>query len=71
MDTSSFGERAENFTPVEAAGLDAAWTSRGMDLVAVKGKLVVYLTYISSSGGFDAQEILTALAARWAADGNG
>lgn len=66
MDTSAFGERAEDFTPLEAAGLDAAWTSRGLDIVAVKGEMAVYLTYISSSRGFDPQAILTALAARWA-----
>ncbi len=66
MNTSTFGKEEGSFLPAEAAGLDAAWTSSGLDIVAVKGELVAYLTYISSSGHADPQVILAALALRWA-----
>jgi len=63
MDTSTFGKCAEDFVPVEAEGLDGAWTSHGLDIVAVRGDLVSYLTYISDSTDFD--PVFSALAARW------
>jgi len=59
---------AESFHPLEVPGLDAAWATDGLELVAVKGNLIAYVEFLSSGmgGEFDPVPICEALAARWA-----
>lgn len=58
--------RKEHFRPVEAEGLDAAWASDRMELVAVKGNLVSYITYMPDpSRDFDPTALCGALAEKW------
>ena len=68
MDVSTFGRGAENFTPVAVDGLDAAWLFGDLEVVAVKGNLVTYVTYLGrSAAGGDAhlRALLPVLAERW------
>lgn len=64
LETATFGG---NFTPVQTEGLDAAWTTHGMEVVAVKGNMAAYITYLGGSyDNFDPQAICAALAEVWA-----
>lgn len=65
MKTATFGKGGENFIPLETSAVDAAWTSRGLELVAVKGPYVAYVCQTGWSDRFDAPAICGALAARW------
>lgn len=68
MDVSTFGRGAENFTPVAVDGLDAAWLFGDLEVVAVRGDLVIYVTYLGrSAAGGDAhlRALLPVLAERW------
>ena len=63
-----FARGGEDFRAVEAPGLDAAWTARDMELVAVRGDLVLRVeALLEPLDRFDPQEICAALAERWAA----
>ena len=56
-----------SFSPLEAEGLDAAWTNSRLELVAVKGNLVISITYMPGSpDDFDPLALCEALAERWA-----
>lgn len=56
----------EEFFPVEADGLDAAWTTGRFEVVAVKGNMVAYVDGLGAADGdFDPQAVCTALAALW------
>ena len=56
-----------SFSPLEAEGLDAAWTNSRLELVAVKGNLVISITYMPGSpNDFDPLALCEALAERWA-----
>lgn len=64
LEAATFGG---NFTPVQTEGLDAAWTTHGMEVVAVKGNMAAYITYLGGSyDNFDPQAICAALAEVWA-----
>lgn len=65
MKTAAFGASGENFAPVETNAVDAAWTSRGLEVVAVKGPYVAYVCQTGWSGQFDALSICDALAKYW------
>lgn len=68
MDNSTFGRSRENFASVSAEGLDGAWLCGALEAVAVKGELVIYVTYQGYSvAGSDAhlRALLPALAERW------
>lgn len=56
-----------SFREIEAPGLDGAWTSGGLELVAVRGNLAALVTFLDSAGGqeLDAPSICRALAERW------
>ena len=57
----------EAFYPLDVPGLDAAWATRGMELVAVKGNNAAYVTFLGSGyEDFDPLAICNALAERWA-----
>lgn len=63
MDTATF---REEFSPIEADGLDAAWTTGRFEVVAVKGNLVAYVDGLGAADGdFDPQAVCAALAALW------
>jgi len=66
METAVFIRDPENFEPVEVPGLDAAWVG-GLEIVAVKDGLVVYLVcsneVYDNSGMID--KVLPALAEKW------
>ena len=52
-----------NFQSLEIEGLDAAWTTGGLELVVIKGDLAAGITYQS---GLDPVTICKALAKKWA-----
>ena len=55
------------FRRLEIEGLDAAWATGGLEIVAVKGELVACITYLPDSyDSFDPQALCTALAQKWA-----
>lgn len=64
MKTAAFGGGA-NFVPVETDAVEAAWTSHGLVVVAVKGRYVAYIMQTSWGGGLDAPGVCRALADRW------
>lgn len=68
MKTAVFGAGGKNFQPLETDAVDAAWTSRALEMVAVKGPYVAYVNQTGWSGKFDPQAICKALAARWDAE---
>ena len=57
--------RRENFQRMEVPGLDAVWVSHRQELVAAKGDMVAYVTYLPLDA-FDPQTICAALADCWA-----
>lgn len=64
---SVFARDADSFDPIEAPGLDHAWTTGSLELVAVKGDIVIYVEYMTDTyDSFDPQRICAALAERWA-----
>lgn len=70
MDTAIFARSAGSFTPVAVEGLDAAWLCGHLEVVAVKGTLVTYVTYLDpSAGGGDGhlRALLPVLTERWSA----
>lgn len=67
MEDSVFARDADSFRRIEAPGLDEAWATDGLELVAVKGDLVVYIECMMDTyDNFDPQTICAALADRWA-----
>ncbi len=64
----TFEKSLDEYTPVEIEGLDAAWlVEGGMEVVAVKGRLMAYITYLDSTYSTERlTEVLKALADRWA-----
>lgn len=66
MSSATFIQEAENFVPTEVPGLDAAWTG-GLEIVAVKGELVTYITCLRSAVDNEKmiQRTLEALAEKW------
>lgn len=65
MKTATFGRGGRNFEPVESGTVDAAWSSRELEVVVVKGPYVAYVCQTGWSGRFDAPAICDALAERW------
>ena len=66
MEDSVFARSAESFYELEVPGLDRAWTTGGLELVAVKGNMVAYVEFLGSGyDGFDPLPICEALAERW------
>lgn len=67
MKTATFGDGGKNFEPLEAAGLDAVWVNSHLEVVAVKGPYVAYVSYLGMChDNFDPLPICAALAERWA-----
>lgn len=64
MGTAAFGDRGRSFQPIDPEGLDMAWTSGELEVVAVKGRLAAYVTYVGDGFG-DPAAICRALAAKW------
>lgn len=71
MEDSTFARSAENFRELDVPGLDRVfWVPGGMELVAVKGELVNYVTFLGREyEDFDPLPLCEALAARWAQPG--
>lgn len=66
MEDSVFVRDRDSFHDLDVPGLDAAWTTGGLELVAVKGDLVVYVEFLASGyEEFDPLPICEALAERW------
>ena len=67
MDTATFARSAADFTPVETGGLDAAWLCGDLELIAVKGDMVIYVDYQSHGQRDDShlRALLPVLAERW------
>ena len=67
METAVFARSAEDFVPAEAQGLDAAWLCGDLELVAVKGDLVIYAESLTPGYQDDGylRAMLPALSARW------
>ncbi|MCI8419525.1 MAG: DUF2812 domain-containing protein [Oscillospiraceae bacterium] len=64
MTDATFGGE---FRRLEIEGLDAAWATEGLEILAVKGELVACITYLPDSyDSFDPQALCTALAQKWA-----
>lgn len=58
--------KPEQFQPIEAEGLDMAWTNYRNEVVAVKGDMAAYIAYMpGTSPDFDPRALCEALAARW------
>lgn len=54
------------FQRLEIEGLDAAWATRGLEIVAVKGELVACITYLPGSyDSLDPQALCASLAQKW------
>lgn len=66
MKTATFGKGGKNFEPLATDAVDAAWVSHGIEVVAVKGPYVAYVSQTGWSSRFEPQAICEALAARWA-----
>lgn len=67
MEDSVFARDRESFYALDVPGLDAAWATKGLELVAVKGNMVAYVEFLASGSGkdFDPLPICGALAERW------
>lgn len=67
METATFGDRGRSFTALDPGGLDGAWTTGVLELVAVKGPLAAYVTYIGDD--FNPAALCRALEAKWTGQG--
>ena len=68
MGTATFGDQGRSFRAIDPGGLDMAWAAGDLELVAVKGDMVVYVECMMDTyDNFDPQIICTALAERWTA----
>lgn len=67
MEGSAFVRDRESFYELDVPGLDGAWAAERLELVAVKGNMVVYVEFLASGSGedFDPLPICEALAERW------
>ncbi len=66
MEDSVFVRDRDAFYDLDAPGLDGAWATKGLELVAVKGDMVAYVEFLADSyDGFDPVPICAALAERW------
>lgn len=67
MEDSVFARDRESFHDLDVPGLDAAWTTKGLELVAMRGNLVAYVEFLASGSGedFDPLPICEALAELW------
>lgn len=66
MENSVFARDRDAFYDLDVPGLDAAWATGGLELVAVKGDLVAYVEFLASGHEeFDPLPICEALAERW------
>ena len=71
MEDSVFVRDRDAFHDLDVPGLDGAWATEGLELVAMKGDLVVYVEFLSSGTPngmervFDPMPICQALAERW------
>lgn len=65
MKSATFGDGGRNFVPVESDAVDAAWATR-LEVVAVKGPCVAYISYHPGSLEFDPQLLCQALGEKWA-----
>ena len=63
MGTATFGDGGRSFHGIDPGGLDGAWTTGELELVAVKGRMAAYITYVGD--GFDPAAICRALERRW------
>ena len=68
METSTFRGRGRSFRSLDSGGLDGAWTTGELELVAVKGRLAAYVIY-ASSGAWDPAALCQSLEAKWAGQG--
>lgn len=68
MEDSTFARSAESFQELDFPGLDKVfWVPGGLELAAVKGDLVNYVTFLGKADGTsDPLPICEALARRWA-----
>lgn len=56
-----------DFQPLETDGLDAAWSTGGMEVIAIRGNMVAYLSYLPGTyDNLDPQALCEALAEKWA-----
>lgn len=63
MADATFGR---NFQRLEIDGLDAVWTTGGLEVVAIKGEWVAYITYLPDTyDSFSPQALCKALAQKW------
>lgn len=67
MGTATFGNGPEEFNSIEASGLDGAWTSHGLEVIAYKGDLVTYTTCsgLIMDDGETLRLVISALAEKW------
>lgn len=66
MEASVFARDRESFHALDVPGLDGAWATGGLELVAMKGNLVTYVEFLGSGyEEFDPVSICEALAERW------
>lgn len=66
MEDSVFARDADSYRQIEAPGLDEVWATDGLELVAVKGNMVVYIECMMDGyDNFDPQTICAALAECW------
>lgn len=65
MEDSVFARDRESFHDLDVPGLDGAWATGGLELVAMKGNLVTYVVLASGYEEFDPVSICEALAERW------
>ena len=65
MKSAAFGDGGRNFVPVASDAVDAAWATR-LEVVAVKGPCVAYISYHPGGRDFDPQLLCQAMAEKWA-----
>lgn len=69
MEDSVFARDADSYHQIKAPGLDGAWATDGLELVAVRENMVVYIECMMDTyDNFNPQTICAALADRWAAE---
>lgn len=65
METAVFGRGGGDFVPMDPGGLDAAWTTNSLEMVAVKGRLVACITSAGVRDGLDPAAVREALERKW------